>query len=55
VLVTAMLDKLAAGISEEEILRSYPTLALEDIRAALAYGAELATERYVPVIRAPGD
>lgn len=55
VLVTAILDNLARVISEEEILRSYPTLALEDIRAALAYGAYLAKERYVPVIRSQGD
>lgn len=49
VLVTAILDNLAAGVSEDDILKSYPTLTREDIRAALAYGAELAKERYVPV------
>ncbi len=49
VLVTVILDNLAAGVSEDEILRSYPTLTRDDIRAALAYGAELAKERYVPV------
>lgn len=49
VLVTAILDNLVAGVSEEDILKSYPTLTRDDIRAALAYGAELAKERYVPV------
>lgn len=49
ILVTSILDNLAAGVSEEEILSSYPTLTRGDIRAALAYGAELAKERYVPV------
>lgn len=49
VLVTAILDNLAAGVTEDEILNSYPALTRGDIRAALAYGAELAKERYVPV------
>lgn len=49
VLVTAILDNLAAGVTEDEILNSYPALTRDDIRAALAYGAELAKERYVPV------
>lgn len=49
VLITAILDNLAAGVSEDDILKSYPTLTREDIRAALAYGAELTKERYVPV------
>lgn len=49
VLVTVILDNLAAGVSEDDILKSYPSLTREDIRAALAYGAELAKERYVPV------
>ncbi|MDP2726125.1 MAG: DUF433 domain-containing protein [Dehalococcoidia bacterium] len=49
VLITAILDNLAAGVSEDDILKSYPTLTREDIRAALAYGAELAKERYVPI------
>lgn len=49
VLVTAILDNLAAGLSEDEILTSYPSLGRDDIRAALAYGAELAKERYIAV------
>lgn len=49
VLVTAILDNLAAGVTEDEILNSYPALTRDDIRAALAYGAELAKERHVPV------
>ncbi|MFQ5810191.1 MAG: DUF433 domain-containing protein [Armatimonadota bacterium] len=42
VLVSAILDNLAAGVSEGDILRNYPTLTPEDIRAALAHGAGLA-------------
>lgn len=48
--VTIVLDSLAEGSSKEEILRSYPSLRLEHIDAALAYAAELAhEERLVPI------
>lgn len=49
VMVSVILDNLAAGLSREEILASYPSLASEDIEAALAYAAELARERVVPI------
>lgn len=44
VLVSAVIDNVAAGISRKEILQSYPTLQHSDIDAALAYAAELARE-----------
>ena len=44
IIVTVILDNLAAGISSEEIIKSYPTLCPEDIQAAIYYGAELAKE-----------
>ncbi len=47
ILVSVILDNLAAGVSTEEILKSYPALSEEDIRAAIAYAAELAKERVV--------
>ncbi len=47
ILVTVILDNLAASVSKEELIRSYPPLTLEDIDAALAYAAELARERFV--------
>jgi uncharacterized protein (DUF433 family) len=47
VMVSVVLDNLAAGISQEEILRSYSSLSLESIQAAVAYAAELARERIV--------
>ena len=50
--VSVILDNLAAGLSPEEILRSYPSLTLEDIRAATAYAAELAREGIVPLTAA---
>jgi uncharacterized protein (DUF433 family) len=32
---------LAQGITESEILKEYPGLQIEDIRAALSYAAQL--------------
>ena len=49
IMVSVILDNLAAGVSPEEILRSYPSLSSEDIQAAIAYAAELARERVVLV------
>ena len=43
--VSVVLDNLADGLPAEEILASYPSLTLDDVRAAVAYGAELARER----------
>jgi uncharacterized protein (DUF433 family) len=44
VTVSAIVDNVAAGISRDEILHSYPALQTPDIDAALAYAAELARE-----------
>ncbi|MBI3605634.1 MAG: DUF433 domain-containing protein [Nitrospirae bacterium] len=44
IMVSVILDYLSAGESEEEILKQYPTLKYEDIRAAVAYAAWLAHE-----------
>jgi uncharacterized protein (DUF433 family) len=51
--VSLILDFLAGGASEDEILRDYPSLTREDLRAAIAYGAELARERIVPIPLTP--
>lgn len=48
-MVSIILDNLAAGLGEDEILRSYPSLKREHIQAAIAYAAELARERRVPL------
>lgn len=45
--VSLILDNLAAGITEKELLQEYPGLEHEDILAAIAYGAEMSRERYV--------
>jgi len=49
IMVSVILDNLAAGIPEAEILRNYPALHVEDIRAAVAYGAALAKEEVIPL------
>ncbi len=38
--VTDILEYLAGGMSEQEILADFPDLSLEDIRAALAFAAD---------------
>ena len=47
--VSLILDNLADGVTEKEILDAYPQLTSEDIRAALAYGADRSDERIVPI------
>lgn len=47
--VSLILDFLSNGMSVEEILQDYPHLKEEDIRACIAYGAEMSRERYVHV------
>lgn len=45
--VSLILDLLASGWSFEQLLANYPGIEEADIRACLAYGAEMARERYV--------
>jgi uncharacterized protein (DUF433 family) len=45
--VSLVLDLLASGLSHQEILESYPGITEEDIRACIAYGAEMSRERYI--------
>jgi uncharacterized protein (DUF433 family) len=47
--VSVVLDCLAAGMSPDESLTDYPTLTADGVRAAAAYGAELAREEVVPL------
>ncbi len=49
IMVSIILDCLAAGMSEAEVLSDYPSLAIEDVRAAVAYGALLAREEVLPL------
>jgi uncharacterized protein (DUF433 family) len=47
--VSLLLDRLADGERDADLLADYPQLTPEDIRAALAYGAEMARERIIPI------
>ncbi|MBM3216842.1 DUF433 domain-containing protein [Candidatus Poribacteria bacterium] len=44
IMASVVLDYLSAGESEESILREYPQLSSDDVRAVLAYAAWLAHE-----------
>ena len=46
--VSLVLDLLASGMKLEEIVEEYG-LTEEDILACIAYGAEMARERYVDI------
>ena len=47
--VSLIVDNLADGVTEGEILAAYPQLKPEDIRAALAYAAEMTRERVIAI------
>lgn len=47
--VSLILDFLANGASVEDILQDYPQLESADIMACIAYGAEMARERFVDI------
>jgi uncharacterized protein (DUF433 family) len=47
IMVSVVLDNLAAGLAPDEIVHSYPSLSREAVRAAVAYAAELARERII--------
>ena len=47
--VSLILDFLASGCSVEEVLSNYPGIEEADVRACIAYGAEMSRERYVNV------
>ncbi|MGH9189154.1 MAG: DUF433 domain-containing protein [Acidimicrobiales bacterium] len=49
IMASIVLDALADGMSEDEILADYPTLTIDGIRAAAAYGAELARDEFPAV------
>ena len=49
IMVSVILDSLAEGLSDDNILKSYPTLTKEDIHAALEYAAILAREEILPL------
>jgi uncharacterized protein (DUF433 family) len=54
IMVSVILDNIAEGASADQIVRAYPSLALEDVRAAIAYAAEVLRDEivYLPEARA---
>ena len=53
VLVTVVLDALAAGLTPAEIVHHYPSLTAAGVRSAAAYGAWLAMQEVMPLV--PGQ
>lgn len=47
--VSVVLDNLAAGEPPDRILDQYPSLKPEHLPAAIAYAADLARERVLPM------
>jgi len=47
--VSVILDCLAAGMATDEITAEYPAVTVAGVRAAAAYGAELAREELLPI------
>jgi uncharacterized protein (DUF433 family) len=47
--VSLILDLLASGSTTSEILDDYPDLEEADVRACIAYGAEMSRGRFVDV------
>lgn len=50
--VVSVLKMMASGMSPGDILREYPDLEPEDIRACLNYAAWLASEKISPIAQA---
>jgi uncharacterized protein (DUF433 family) len=48
--VATVVGMIADGMTEEQILRAYPDLELEDIHDALRYAAEAVRERELPLV-----
>ena len=51
--VATVVGMVADEMSEEEILKAYPDLEIEDIHQALRYAAEAVKERELPLVSAP--
>lgn len=54
VMVSVILDNLAEGRTPEQVVRDYPPLKNEDVKAAIAYAAELAREEELVPLRTSG-
>jgi uncharacterized protein (DUF433 family) len=48
--VATVVGMIADGMTEEEILRTYPDLQRDDLQEALRYAAEAVRERELPLV-----
>ena len=48
--VATVVGMIADGMTEQEVLKAYPDLELEDIHDALRYAAEAVRERELPLV-----
>jgi uncharacterized protein (DUF433 family) len=48
--LSTVVDMVADGMTETEILEAYPDLDADDIREALRYAAEAVRERQLPLL-----
>jgi len=55
VTISVILDCLAEGMDDGDILDNYPSLKKEHILAALQYGALLARDEIIPLIKPQGQ
>ncbi len=51
--VSTVVGMVADGMTEEEILTTFPDLEQEDIRESLRYAAEAVRERELPFVTKP--
>jgi uncharacterized protein (DUF433 family) len=49
IMVSVILDNFAESGTRDQILKSYPSLAPEDLDAAIAYAADLTRENIIPL------
>jgi uncharacterized protein (DUF433 family) len=49
--VATVVDMVATGMSENEILAAFPDLEREDIREALRFAAAAVRERQLPLVK----
>lgn len=49
IMISVILDCLAEGLTEEEILAEYPSLKPGDVQASILYAAALAREEVIPI------
>jgi len=50
VMISVILDNLAEGMTEEEILAEYPSLKKGDVQIAIKYAASVAREEIISLI-----